>query len=89
VIDEEVRKRIVDKTKLEYTSREVEVYNLLTTQVKNEIIKIGGTCRLREMLVTRSTKNDHPPTIYFGFIETKKGYKLYEIGHHWSQECCQ
>ena len=89
VIDDEVRKRIVDRTKLEYTSTEVEFYNLLTSQVKKEIMKVGDSYRLREMLVTRSTKNDNPPTIYFGFIETKKGYRLYEISHHWFKECCQ
>jgi hypothetical protein len=88
VIDDEVRKRIVDRTKLEYTFTEVEFYNLLTFQVKKEIMKLGDSYRIRQMLVTRSTKNDNPPTIYFGFIETKKGYRLYEISHHWFKECC-
>jgi hypothetical protein len=79
VIDDEVKKRIVDKTKLEYSFNEVEFYNLLTSQVKKEILKIGDGYRLREMSVTRSTKNDNPPTINFYFIETKRGYRLYEI----------
>ena len=89
VIDDEVRKRIVDRTKLEYDFIEVEFYNLLTSQVKKEILKMGDRYRIRQMLVTRNTKSDNPPTIYFGFIETRKGYRLYEIGHHWSKECCQ
>jgi hypothetical protein len=89
VIDDEVKKRIVDRTKLEYTSTEVEFYNLLTSQVKKEIMKVGDSYRLRKMLVTRSTKNDNPPTIYFDFIETKNGYRLYEISHHWFKECCK
>lgn len=89
VIDAEVKKRIVDNSKLEYTFSDVEFYNLLTSQVKKEIMKVGDEYRLRKMLVTRSTKNDNPPTIYFEFIETKKGYRLYEISHHWFKECCQ
>lgn len=89
VIDDEVRKRIVDRTKLEYTTTEVEFYNLLTSQVKKEIRKVGDRYRIRQMLVTRSTKNDNPPTIYFGFIESKKGYRLYEISHHSFKKCCQ
>ena len=79
VIDDEVRKRIIDNTKLEYTFNDVEFYNLLTNQVKKEIMKVGESYRLREMSVTRSTKNDYPPTINFYFIETKRGYRLYEI----------
>lgn len=89
VIDDEVRKRIVDKTKLEYDFTDVEFYNLLTSQVKKEIMKVGDGYRLREMLVTRNTKNNNPPTIYFDFIETKKGYRLYEISHHWFKDCCK
>ncbi|HTE26445.1 MAG TPA: hypothetical protein VK664_17900 [Flavitalea sp.] len=89
VIDDEVRKRIVDSTKLEYTYTEVEFFNLLTSQVKKEIMMVGDSYRLREMLVTRSTKNTNPPTIYFDFIETKKGYRLYEISHHWFKDCCK
>ncbi len=89
VIDDEVRKRIVDHAKLEYTSTGVEFYNLLTSQVKKEIMRVGDSYRLREMLVTRNTKNGNPPTIYFAFIETKKGYRLYEISHHWFKECCK
>ncbi|WP_066402101.1 hypothetical protein [Flavisolibacter tropicus] len=89
VIDDEVQKRIVDRTKLEYTSSEVEFYNLLTSQVKKEIKKVGSGYRLRKMVVTRSTKNNNPPKIYFGFIETKKGYRLYEIDHYWFKQCCQ
>jgi hypothetical protein len=87
MIDDEVRKRIVDKTKLEYTLTEIEFYNLLTSQVKKEILKSGDSFRLREMLVTKSTKNNNPPTICFDFIETKKGYRLYEITHHWFKDC--
>jgi hypothetical protein len=89
VIDDEVKKRIVDKTKLEYTFSDVEFYNLLTTQVKKEIIKVGDGYQLREMLVTRSTKNGNPSTIYFDFIESMKGYRLYAIGYHWFKDCCQ
>jgi hypothetical protein len=89
VIDDEVRNRIVEKTKLEYDFTDVEFYNLLTSQVKKEIMKVGDGYRLRKILVTRSTKNDNPPTIYFDFIETKKGYRLYEISHHWFKDCCK
>jgi len=93
VIDNEVRKRMIDKTKLEYTFNDEEFYNLLTNQVKKEIMKVGEGYRLREMSVTRSTKNDYPPTINFYFIETKRGYRLYEID--WLQmtsgglKCCR
>lgn len=89
VIDEEVRERIVDKTRLEYDITDVEFDNLLTSQVKRQIIKVGDGYQLREMLVTRSTKNDIPPTVYFDFIESKKGYRLYAIGHHWFKDCCK
>ena len=89
VIDDEVKKRIVDKTKLEYTLKDIEFYNLLTSQAKIKIRKVGDSYQLREMLVTRSTKNDNPPTIYFDFIDTKKGYRLYEISHHWFKDCCK
>jgi hypothetical protein len=89
VIDDEVRKRIVDRTKLEYSSIEVEFYNLLTSQVKREIRKMGDSYRLRKMEVTRSSKNDNPPTIYFDFIETKNGYRLYGISHYWFKNCCK
>jgi|GEM_PF-774330 len=93
VIDDEVKKRIVDKTKLEYNFNDVEFYNLLTSQVKKEIMKVGERYRLREMSVTRSTKNDYPSTIDFYFIETKRGYRLYEIS--WLEmtsgglQCCR
>jgi hypothetical protein len=89
VIDEEVRKRIVESTKLEYNLTEVDFYNLLTRHVKKEMMKVDGKYRLREMTVTRSTKNDNPPHTYFDFIETKKGFRLYEISHYWFKECCQ
>lgn len=89
VIDEEVRKRIVDKAKLEYDFTDVEFYNLLTSQVKKQIMKVGGGYRLRKMLVTSSTRKDNPPTIYFDFIESKKGYRLYAISHHWFKDCCK
>ncbi|GAB2813340.1 hypothetical protein GCM10027043_11290 [Ferruginibacter profundus] len=89
VIDDEVRKRISDRTKLEYTSAEVEFANLFTSTAKKEILKIGNQYRFRQMLVTRSTKNNNPPEIVFNFIETKKGYRLYGIDHHWFKECCQ
>lgn len=92
VIDNEIRKRIIDKTKLEYSFTDVEFNNLLTSQVKKEIMKVADGYRLREMSVTRSTKNDYPPRIDFYFIETKRGYRLYEI--NWLQivsgglNCC-
>ncbi len=89
VIDDEVRKRIIDKAKLEYTFTEVEFYRLLTSQVKKEILKVGDIYRLREMLVTRNTKNNNPPEVVFSFVETKKGYRLYGIDHHWFKECCK
>jgi len=89
VIDDEVRKRIIDKTKLEYTSAEVEFTNLFVSNARKEIVKVGNQYRLRQMLVTRSTKNDNPPTVQFDFIETKKGYRLYGIDHSWFKECCK
>ena len=89
VIDVEVRKRIIDRTKLEYKSDEIEFTHLVTSNSRKEIEGVGHTYRTRRMLVTRSTKNDNPPTIYFEFIETKRGYRLYRIDHHWSKECCQ
>ena len=89
VIDDEVRKRITDRTKLEYTSAEVEFSDLFTLTAKKEILKIGNQYRFRQMLVTRNTKNNNPPEVVFNFIETKKGYRLYGIDHHWFKECCQ
>jgi hypothetical protein len=89
VIDDEVRKRITDRTKLEYTSADVEFPNLFTFAARKEIIKTGNNYRFRQMLVTRSTKNNNPPEVVFNFIETKKGYRLYGIDHHWFKECCQ
>ena len=89
VIDDEVRKRITDRTKLEYTSSEVEFANLFTSTARNEILKVGNGYRFRQMLVTRNTKNNNPPEVVFNFIETKKGYRLYGIDHHWFTECCQ
>lgn len=89
VIDDEVRKRIIDKTKLEYEISEVEFSHLLTSDSRKNIRRTGNQYRMREMLVTRSTKNDNPPTIRFDFIETKKGYRLYKIDHHWAKDCCE
>jgi hypothetical protein len=89
VVDDEVRKRIMDRTKLEYSSTPIEFYHLLTAQVKREIMAVGDSYQLRKMTVTRNTKNNNPPAIYFNFIESKNGYRLYEIGHHWFKECCQ
>lgn len=88
-IDDEVQKRIIDKTKLEYTSSEVEFKSILTSNARREIVKVGNKYRFRQMSVTRSTKNNNPPTIYFDFIETKKGYRLYRIDHSWFKECCK
>ena len=89
VIDDEVQKRISDRTKLDYTSDDVEFTNLFSFAARKEIIKIGKNYRFRQMLVTRSTKNNNPPEVVFNFIETKKGYRLYGIDHHWFKECCK
>ncbi|HEX6169167.1 MAG TPA: hypothetical protein VFZ33_05710, partial [Chitinophagaceae bacterium] len=62
VIDVEVRKRIIDRTKLEYKSDEIEFTHLVTSNSRKEIERVGHTYRTRRMLVTRSTKNDNPPT---------------------------
>ncbi|OQP67540.1 hypothetical protein [Niastella populi] len=89
VIDDEVQKRIIDRTKLEYTSSQVEFADIFTSNARKEIVKVGNKYRFRQMLVTRSTKNSNPPTIDFVFIETKKGYRFYGIDHYWFKECCQ
>jgi len=89
VIDDEVRKRITDRTKLEYTFSEVEFDNIFTSNARKVIVRVGNKYRFRQMLVTRSTKNNNPPTICFNFIETKKGYRLYGIDHYWFKECCR
>ena len=89
VIDDEVRKRIVDRTKLEWTSSEVEFYNLPTSSARKEIVKFGKGYRFRQMFVTRSTRNNNPPSVCFDFIETRKGYRLYGIDHSWFKECCK
>ncbi len=89
VIDEEVRKRIIDRTKLEYTSADVEFANLFTSHARKEIIRVHNEYRFRQVLVTRSTKNNNPPTVCFDFIETKKGYRLFAIDHSWFKDCCQ
>jgi hypothetical protein len=88
LIDDEVRKRIVDKTKLEYNTMEIERYNLVTVEAKRKIMKEDSIYVVRQIAVTRSDKNDNPPTIYFDFIVTKGGYRLYEINHYWSKKCC-
>jgi hypothetical protein len=88
VIDDEVRKRIIDRTKIEYTSSKID-YTNLTSNARREVVRVGNKYWLRQMLVTRSTKNNFPPTIRFDFIETKKGYRFYGIDHHWFKECCQ
>jgi len=89
IIDDEVQKRIIDKTKLEYTSSEAEFDNIFTSNARKEIVKVGNKYRFRQMLVTRSTRNNNPPTVVFVFIETKKGYRFYGIDHYWFKECCQ
>lgn len=89
VIDDEVRKRVIDRTKLEYTSADVEFTNLFTSNARKEIVRVGNKYRFRQMLVTRSTKNSNPPTVRFDFIETKNGYRLFGIDHHWFKECCK
>ncbi|HSU50860.1 MAG TPA: hypothetical protein VLJ41_09730, partial [Segetibacter sp.] len=89
VIDDEVRKRIIDRTKLEYTSEDVEFANIFTSTARKKIVKVRNDYRFRQMLVTRSTKNNNPSQIIFNFIETKKGYRLYGINHSWFKECCQ
>ena len=89
VIDDEVRKRILDKTKLEYKSAEVEFANVFTSNARKEIVKVGDEYRIRQMLVTRSSRNNNPPTVRFDFIVTKRGYRLYAIDHHWFKECCR
>ena len=89
IFDQEVLKRINDKSKLETDYNELDLFNIVTAEAKNKIIKIGKYYRLRQMLVTRSTKDNNPPTIHFDFIETKEGYRLYCIDHHWFKECCK
>jgi hypothetical protein len=89
VIDDEVRKRIIDRKKLEYTSSDIDFSNLFTSTAKKEILKVGNQYRFRQMLVTRNTKNNNPPEVVFNFIETKKGYRLYGIDHYWFKECCE
>jgi len=89
VIDDEVQKRIIDKTKLEYISSAVEFANIFPSNARKEIVKVGHEYRFRQMLVTRSSRNNNPPTIVFDFIETKKGYRFYGIDHYWFKECCQ
>jgi hypothetical protein len=89
IFDQEVLKRINDKSKLETDYNELDLFNIITTEARSQIIKIGKYYRLRQMLVTRSTKDNNPPTIHFDFIETKEGYRLYCIDHHWFKECCK
>jgi len=89
VIDDEVRKRITDRKKLEYTSSDVEFSNLFIFAARKEIVKASKGYRFRQMLVTRSTKGNNPPEVVFNFIETAKGYRLYGIDHHWFKECCK
>lgn len=89
IFDQEVLKRINDKSKLETDYNELDLFNIITTEARSKIIKIGKYYRLRQMLVTRSTKDNNPPTIHFDFIETKEGYRLYCIDHHWFKECCK
>jgi len=89
VIDQEVQKRITDKTKLEYISNEVDFNNIVTSNARKAIVRVGNEYRVRSMYVTCSTRNDHPPTMRFDFIETRKGYRLYSIDYSSFKECCQ
>lgn len=89
IFDQEVLKRINDKSKLETSYNELDLSNIITAEARNKIKKAGKYYRLRQMLVTRSTKGNNPPTILFDFIETNEGYRLYCIDHHWFKECCK
>jgi hypothetical protein len=89
IFDQEVLKRINDKSKIETDYNELDLFNIITTEARSKIIKIGKYYRLSQMLVTRSTKDNNPPTIHFDFIETNEGYRLYCIDHHWFKDCCK
>lgn len=89
VIDDEVQKRIIDSTKLESFCTEIGLADLHISSARKTIRRVGDGYRLRGMAITRSTKNNNPPTIQFDFIETKEGYRLYSIDHHWFKQCCQ
>jgi len=77
VFDDELRKRIIDRTKLEWSSSEVEFKNISSSSRRKEIVRVRNRYRYREMRVTRSSRHDKPPTVLFDFIETKKGYRLW------------
>ena len=61
----------------------------LRSYARKEIVKIGNKYGFREIIVARITDDNSPPVIYFDFIETKKGYRLYGIDHHWFEKCCR
>jgi hypothetical protein len=88
VFDDEVIKRISKSTGKQYTWSDAD-FSYLHSNARKEIVKVRNNYRFRQVLVKRSTSNNSPPEIRFDFIETKKGYRLYGIDHHWFKECCQ
>jgi len=88
VIDDAVVRRIDDTLGKAFTWVEVNFENMRSS-AKKEIVKAGKKYRFRQVMVARSTEGNSPPVIQFDFIETRKGYRLYGIDHHWFQNCCR
>jgi hypothetical protein len=88
VIDDDVMKRIDDTIAKAFTWTEANFENL-RSNAKREIVRVGKKYRFRQVIVARSTEGNSPPEIVFDFIETRKGYRLYGIDHHWFQNCCR
>ncbi len=72
IIDNELMKRMNESTGVEYTCS-VANFSVLSSNVRNEMVKVKREYQFRKALVTRNTGNDSSPLIRFNFIETKKG----------------
>jgi len=88
VIDSPVLQRLNDTLGKAFTTSDVELENLRTV-ARKLIIKVKKKYRLRQVLVARITDGNSPPVIRFDFIETRDGFRLYAIDHHWFQHCCR
>ena len=88
VIDNDIMTRIDDTLGKAFTWTEANFENL-SSNAKKEIVRVDKKYRLRQVMVARITDSNSPPEIFFDFIETRKGYRLYGIDHHWFQNCCR
>jgi hypothetical protein len=88
VINKDVLARISDTAGKTFTWTEA-TWEKLTSSAQKQIVMVGRKYRFRQVEAHQSTENHRPPEIVFNFIETRKGYRLYGIDHHWFINCCR